>query len=139
MPTTSPSTTTPTPDTAWAVETSTSGPGIADDHINLKTDSSGRVFAATKTSLSGRVPSFGCSFAAPGGSWVIHVFGTGTNGHTRPIVLLDQAGSLIRMYATSRNRAASSTRRRCRSLLRTIRSTSRLALARCSLTTGALI
>ena len=41
------------PDTAWTVETATSGPGIADDHINLKTDSSGRVFAATKTSLSG--------------------------------------------------------------------------------------
>ena len=40
-------------DTVWTVETATSGPGIADDHINLKTDSSGRVYAATKTNLSG--------------------------------------------------------------------------------------
>ena len=32
---------------------------------------------------------------------MIHVYGTGTNEHTRGIVLLDQANSLIRMYATS--------------------------------------
>ena len=89
------------PDTAWTVETSTSGPGIADDHINLKTDSSGRVFAATKTSLSGSGALVRLLVRSAGGSWVIHVYGTGTNGHTRPIVLLDQAGSLIRMYATS--------------------------------------
>ena len=69
-------------DTVWTVETATSGPGIADDHINLKTDSSGRVYAATKTNLSRRAPPSGCSYGQQAGL-VIHVYGTGTNEHTR--------------------------------------------------------
>ena len=38
-------------DGTWsATETAYSGPLVADDHINLKTDSAGRVYAAIKTS-----------------------------------------------------------------------------------------
>ena len=88
-------------DNVWTIETATSGPGIADDHINLKTDSSGRIYAATKTNLSGSGATVRLLVRTAGGSWVIHVYGTAANGHTRAIVLLDQANSLIRMYATS--------------------------------------
>lgn len=88
-------------DTAWAVETATSGTGIADDHINLKTDSSGRIFAATKTSLSGSGALNRLLVRTASGTWVTHVFGLGTDNHTRPIVLLDDESGLIRMFATS--------------------------------------
>ena len=76
MRTTSPFTTTPPRDHVWTIETATSGPGIADDHINLKTDSSGRVYAATKTNLSGSGATVRLLVRTAGGSWVIHVYGT---------------------------------------------------------------
>ena len=38
------------PDNVWTIETALQGTGLADDHINLKTDVTGRVFAAVKTS-----------------------------------------------------------------------------------------
>ncbi|MDI3193051.1 hypothetical protein QK290_01020 [Pseudarthrobacter sp. AL07] len=44
----------PTATSSWKVQTATKGNGLADDHLNLKSlqsDSSGRVFAAVKTSL----------------------------------------------------------------------------------------
>ena len=43
-----------TSDQLWTPETVLSGPRLADDHINLKsiaTDSTGRIYAATKTSV----------------------------------------------------------------------------------------
>src|SRR5574340_353578 len=41
------------PDTTWqASESAASGPNEADDHINLKADAAGQVYAAVKTSIN---------------------------------------------------------------------------------------
>jgi PKD repeat protein len=89
-------------DDVWSVEPALQGPRLADDHINLKTDSSGRVFAAVKTSASGsNNPLTMLLVRSAGGSWSSHVFGLKRDNHTRPIVLLDEANGLVRMFATA--------------------------------------
>ena len=79
------------------------GPGTnrADDHINLQSlhDVGGRIFAAVKTStdplvlLLARNPSTG--------AWSSHVFGTASDGHTRPIVVIDAQHRVLHMFATA--------------------------------------
>jgi PKD repeat protein len=89
-------------DNVWTIENALQGSGLADDHINLKTDSSGRVFAAVKTSKSGSAdPLTMLLVRSTGGSWSSHVFGLKRDHHTRPIVLLDEANGLVRMFATA--------------------------------------
>jgi IPT/TIG domain len=74
----------------------------ADDHINLKTDSAGRVYAATKTSQNTtNLPQNMLEVRSTTGTWTGYVFGTGGNNHTRPIVLLDESNSKIYMFATA--------------------------------------
>jgi trimeric autotransporter adhesin len=73
---------------------------VSDDHINLKKDSTGRVFAAIKTSASGSSPLTMLLRRNLNGTWSSAVFGTGTNSHTRPIVLIDEPANQARMYAT---------------------------------------
>jgi Ca2+-binding RTX toxin-like protein len=79
------------PNTTWAVETAISGPKRAEDHINLKADGAGRVYAAVRTKFS--------AAANPGtmllvrdavtGTWTSHQVTNASFGRTRPIVLLD--------------------------------------------------
>jgi PKD repeat protein len=89
------------PDNAWAIETAISGPRIADDHINLKTDSSGRVYAAIKTSKNSSAEPLNMLLVRQAaGGWSSHVFGTVRDNHTRPIVELDEEHGVIHMYAT---------------------------------------
>ena len=89
-------------DDVWSIEPALQGPGLADDHINLKTDSSGRVFAAVKTSLSGSSnPLTMLLVRSAEGSWSSHVFGLNRDKHTRPIVLVDEANGVVRMFATA--------------------------------------
>jgi hypothetical protein len=98
------------PDTAWeASRTAIQGPKTADDHISLKAleaDSSGRVFAAVKTSL-GDVPNPNPN--APlimvlvlglDGNWTSHVFGTVGDRHTRPILMIDEEHRQLYVFAT---------------------------------------
>lgn len=76
----------------------------SDDHFNVKTDSAGRLFVATKTSLTAsQAPLVMLSVRAPGapGTWVNHEFGTESNHHTRPIVLLHEEANRLYMFATS--------------------------------------
>ena len=88
-------------DNVWTLETAQSGTGLSDDHINLKADSAGRVYAAVKTSKSAsNDPLTMLLVRQAGGGWSSHVFGTVSNDHTRPIVILDEAPGLVRMYAT---------------------------------------
>ncbi|MEA2537102.1 MAG: hypothetical protein QOF11_1336, partial [Chloroflexota bacterium] len=81
---------------AWTVQTalapSSGNAAPADDHINLKADSSGRVYAVVKNSNdTGGEPEIELLVRpAGGGSWSESVVSTG-NTHTRPIVLLDEA------------------------------------------------
>ncbi|MGH3094180.1 MAG: calcium-binding protein [Gaiellaceae bacterium] len=88
-------------DDVWSVEAALSGTRLSDDHINLKADSDGRVYAAIKTSKSSsNEPLTMLLVRRAGGGWSNHVFGLAKDDHTRPIVILDEANGLVRMYAT---------------------------------------
>jgi trimeric autotransporter adhesin len=90
------------PDNVWTIETALQGPSLADDHINLKTDSSGRVYAAVKTSKSSSAdPLIMLLARSAGGGWSNHVFGLVRDNHTRPIVEIDQEHGVLHMFATS--------------------------------------
>jgi hypothetical protein len=94
------------PDDVWEPSrTAVQGPGSADDHINLESlqsDGTGRVFAAVETSFtSSSEPQILLLVRDQGsGDWTSHVFGTGNDNHTRPIVLLDELQGMIHMFAT---------------------------------------
>jgi PKD repeat protein len=90
------------PDNVWTIETALKGPGLADDHVNLKTDSSGRVYAAVKTSkTSNPDPLIMLLVRSATGTWSNHVFGLEQDNHTRPIVEIDQEHGILHMFATS--------------------------------------
>jgi hypothetical protein len=78
------------------------GPKMADDHISLQTDSSGRVFAAVKTSATKSTAALiNLLVRDPvSGGWTAYVFGRVADHHTRPIVVLDQEHGVIHMFAT---------------------------------------
>jgi PKD repeat protein len=72
-----------------------------DDHINLKADSDGNLFVATKTSEDvGGNPLTLLLRRATDGGWTEAVFGTVANSNTRPIVLLDEGAGVAHMLAT---------------------------------------
>ena len=88
-------------DTTWsAPEVALSGTNLADDHINLKTDASGKVYAVTKTSLTGSSPLIKFLSRATTGTWTNSNVATGSENHTRPILVLDLEHSLFRVYMT---------------------------------------
>ncbi len=93
------------PEGTWsAPEIAYGGNNSADDHINLKNvaDQGGRILAAIKTSETGSSPLVVLLDRDPGtGTWTNHVFGLGTDNHTRPIVVVDRAQSVVHMFATS--------------------------------------
>ena len=94
--------------TTWQGEETALGGGVncsskcADDHMNLKTDAAGRVYAAIKTSednsSDARIRLLVRSTAA---KWASHTFATKKYAHTRPIVLLDPQHDRIYMFATA--------------------------------------
>ena len=60
------------------------------------------MYAAVKTSKSSSSqPLTMLLVRQEGALWSSHVFGTVGNNHTRPIVILDEANGLVRMYATN--------------------------------------
>jgi PKD repeat protein len=91
-------------DATWtASEAATSGSGSADDHINLKTDSAGRVYAAVKTSLTSSSATLTQLLVrGAGGGWTASRFGTVADSHTRPIVLIDEQHGIVHMFATGK-------------------------------------
>ena len=91
------------PDDAWTLETALAGPDIADDHINLKADSTGRVYAAVKTSKTlAPEPLVLLLIRDPAaGTWASHVVGTVADHHTRPIVVVDEVNGAVTVLATA--------------------------------------
>jgi hypothetical protein len=92
----------------WSANTTVlSGPGWADDHINLKADQSGRVYAAIKTSLDdvgggGSVPQILLLVRDPStGDWGNYPIARITDCHTRPIVMLDSEHHVIYVFMTA--------------------------------------
>jgi hypothetical protein len=99
-----------TPDEAWQENrTAIQGTKLADDYINIKAlpaaDSSGRVFAAVKTSLddlpNSDDPQIMLLVLGQDGEWTSHVFGTVGDHHSRPIVMLDENHRELYMFATA--------------------------------------
>jgi trimeric autotransporter adhesin len=89
-------------DTAWSGETALSGSGLADDHMNLKTDSSGRVYAVVKTGRDVSTdPLVLLLVRSPSGIWTSTTVGLKGDHHTRAIVELDEVGQTIHVFATS--------------------------------------
>jgi hypothetical protein len=92
-------------DSSWNANTALSLPGYADDHMNLKSleaDSSGRIFAAVKTSLTkANDPLTLLLVLRPSGTWTSHTFGLVSHDHTRPIVLIDDENRRLYMFASS--------------------------------------
>ena len=90
----------------WSVSAIPTG-WSPDDHINLKVDPSGNIFAAVKTSEnSGPNPLIlllkrTLTNATTGaGTWATTVYGRVSDSHTRPIVLLDPTDNALHMFAT---------------------------------------
>jgi PKD repeat protein len=87
-------------DDAWAIEEVPTGYD-SDDHINLKADAAGRVYAVVKTSnTSGSAPLVILMVRGTDGGWTSHVVGTYSDSHTRPIVELDEGAGRIDVFAT---------------------------------------
>ena len=92
-----------TPDSAPAV----AGPKMADDHINLKTDSAGRVYAATKTKFRGATkPGTMILRRSLNGTWKHFTVTRASFSHTRPIVLIDEKHNRIRVFEGSTRNTA---------------------------------
>jgi hypothetical protein len=92
-----------TADTAWSTETAISGPKQADDHINLKADSAGRVFVATKTkfvSLTSLNPQTRLLVRDTSATWSNHTISFSPDRRTRPIVALDEQHGIIHVFET---------------------------------------
>ncbi|HEY7560680.1 MAG TPA: hypothetical protein VH650_00755 [Gaiellaceae bacterium] len=84
----------------WSgTEIATSGAKRVDDHINLKADSSGRVYAVTKTKFSSAAnPGILLHRRTAAGSWSSHQVTDASFGRTRPIVILDEQHNAIRVF-----------------------------------------
>jgi len=82
-------------------------PKLADDHINLKADSSGRVYAVTKTKYIGQTrPGTVLSRRATAGTWSSNTVSRGSLDRTRPIVLIDEQHNRIRVFEGSTHNTA---------------------------------
>src|SRR6185503_16207146 len=79
----------------------------ADDHISLATDSTGRVYAALKTSLTdvespdAAAPVIMLAERHPATGWQTHIFGRNADNLTRPIIVLDEENSRVYLFATA--------------------------------------
>jgi hypothetical protein len=89
------------PDGVWTVpEPALEGGRAADDHINLKSDSRGTVYAAIKTSNIHSDPLTLLLVRNPGGEWSNSTYGRASDCNNRPVIVIDERRRLIRMFAT---------------------------------------
>jgi hypothetical protein len=89
------------PDVRWTATRRIRG-FSADDHISLKADRHGRVVAAVKTSArSSNRPLIVVLVRDPvSGGWHRSAFGLRSEGHTRPVVILDRPRGSIHVFAS---------------------------------------
>jgi hypothetical protein len=85
---------------AWDLEIAAQGADVADDHLNLKAASDGRLFAAIKTGTVDFSPTrIGLLIRSPSGSWSsLHHVMNGELRPTRPQCLLDEAAGLVYVF-----------------------------------------
>jgi hypothetical protein len=94
------------PDDAWRPDNPVMGPSTVNDHINLKVDSEGRIFAATKNRRDRINRDLDAPYGVlwvrdPDGTWTSHVFSKVGDFYTRSLVLLDQSRNDLYIFATS--------------------------------------
>jgi Ca2+-binding RTX toxin-like protein len=74
-------------------------PKLADDHINLKADAAGRVYAVTKTKFTGSTKAGTVlNRRLANGTWNSFIVSRASLGRTRPIVLVDEQHNRIRVF-----------------------------------------
>lgn len=86
-----------------SVEVAIAGPKQADDHLNLKADSTGKVYVATKTkfsSLTSLNPQTRLLVRDTSGIWSNHTISFSPDRRTRPIVVLDEQHGIIHVFET---------------------------------------
>jgi hypothetical protein len=90
------------PDVGWTEETALSGSDMADDHINLKADPAGNVYAAVKTSqATADSPLIELLVrSAISSTWTAYPVSDYSQHETRPIVLLDPTDGKIDIFLT---------------------------------------
>jgi PKD repeat protein len=102
--------TVPTASSSWNFQPAIQGKGQADDHLNLKTlqaDTSGRVFAAVKTSLNDtssnkNLPQLLLLVFKPGtGSFTNSTISVVGDCVSRPQIVLDTQNNLVRAFQTA--------------------------------------
>ena len=106
-----------TADSDWVREIAFSAPRGADNHISLKSDSDGRVYAAVKTSFHlPNEPLLMLLIRYPDGTWTSAPFSTVSDNQTRPMVVVDEStGTLVFFAADSQlNRGKSGGRIYCK-------------------------
>jgi hypothetical protein len=93
-----------------AVEDATSGNKLADDHLNVKADAAGNVYAATKTKfLADEKPQTRLLVrSAATGVWTDYLISPVSNSRTRPVVVLDEEHNAIHAYETGPHTTGSS-------------------------------
>ncbi len=94
------------PEDAWHLDKRVPGAGMANDHINLKADSEGRVYAVLKTRRDRIDRDLDAPYSmlwvrGQDGGWTSHVFGTVGDSHTRSLALIDEEQRLLYMFASS--------------------------------------
>jgi hypothetical protein len=67
----------------------------------MKVDSSGRIFAAVKTSKNGSLPLILLLVRQTNGAWSNTTFATATYNHTRPVVALDEGAGKVYIFAAA--------------------------------------
>ncbi len=88
---------------AWGpVENASFGNKLADDHLNVKADAAGNVYAATKTKFfSPEKPQTRLLVrSAATGLWKDYLISPASNSRTRPIVVLDEEHNSIHVFET---------------------------------------
>ena len=91
------------PNTTWTTPVAAvSGQRSGDDHMNLKwlDSSSGRVFAATKTSFTAAAQPLIQLLAFDGTTWAAHTIATVSECPNRVIVMIDETAQRLRTFAT---------------------------------------
>jgi len=91
---------------AWRPNNPVMGSSMANDHLNVKADSEGRVYMALKNRRDriNRKPDAPYSMLwvlDQNGRWTSHVFGTVEEAHTRSLVLIDEEQEELYMFASS--------------------------------------
>jgi Ca2+-binding RTX toxin-like protein len=84
------------------IENASLGNKMADDHVNVKADAAGNVYAATKTKFfSPEKPQTRLLVrSAATGTWTDYLISPASNSRTRPIVVLDQENNTIHVFET---------------------------------------